>query len=245
MSISFHNGVSGMLASQEGMNRISHNIANSGTVGFKPERSEFESLLYSRMAVNSSEEPMTGHGTRIGELGVVMRQGAVISTGRGTDFALMGDGFFAVKDASGEIKYTRSGNFHISVERERRYLVSADGSHVLDSKGKAIEVPGDNVDFYSLSEEIGIYDFPNPFGLMPQRGSMFKPTDNSGEAEAIKIGKVKGERKYQVISGALEQSAVELSDEMVNVILTQKNFQLSAKVVQTSDEMEQVINNLR
>ena len=244
MSVSFHNGVSGMLASQEGMNRISHNIANSGTVGFKPERSEFESLLYSHMAVNSPDAPMTGHGTRIGDPGVIMRQGAVISTGRSTDFALMGDGFFAVKDENGEIKYTRNGNFHISVERDRKYLVSADGSHVLDGRKRPVELSSDD-DFQNIADEIGIYDFSNPFGLVPQTGSMFKPTESSGEAQAVQIGKVKGNRNYRVISGALEQSAVELSDEMVNVIVTQKNFQLSARVVQTSDEMEQIINNLR
>ncbi len=245
MNISFYNGVSGMLSSQEGMNRISHNIANSNTAGFKPEKSEFESLLYSRMAVNSPNAPMTGHGVRISSPGVVMRQGAVINTGRIMDFALMGDGFFAVKDANGEIKYTRNGNFHVSVEGGKNYLVSPDGSHVLNFRGKPVQISSDKDDRQNLADEIGIYDFPNPFGLVPQSGAMFVPTESSGKAEAVQIGKTKNDRKYQVISGALEQSAVELSDEMVNVIITQKNFQLSAKVVQTSDEMEQIINNLR
>ena len=81
MNISFHNGVSGMMAFQEDMNRIAHNVANSGTIGFKPDKSTFSDLLYTRMAVNSEEQPLVGHGARIGDSRLVYRQGPVLQGG--------------------------------------------------------------------------------------------------------------------------------------------------------------------
>ena len=140
MNISFYNGVSGMLAYQESMSRISHNIANTNTIGFKPDRSNFSDLLYTRMAVNSEEQPLTGHGVKIEDSQLVYRQGAVLQTGLDLDYALIGDGFFAVERPSGNIEYTRNGAFDISIEGNKGYLVTADGSHVLDAAGRPIEL---------------------------------------------------------------------------------------------------------
>ena len=81
MKIAFYNGVSGMMSYQEAMNRISHNVANGGTIGFKPDQSVFSDLLYTRMAVNTPEEPLTGHGVKIEDTRLVYRQGPVLQTG--------------------------------------------------------------------------------------------------------------------------------------------------------------------
>ena len=97
MKIAFYNGVSGMLSYQEAMNRVAHNVANSGTIGFKPDQSVFSDLLYTRMAVNTPEEPLTGHGVKIEDTRLVYRQGPLDITGEKLDFAMLGDGFFAVK----------------------------------------------------------------------------------------------------------------------------------------------------
>ena len=250
MNISFHNGVSGMMAFQEDMNRIAHNVANSGTIGFKPDKSTFSDLLYTRMAVNSEEQPLVGHGARIGDSRLVYRQGAVLQGGTELDFALMGDGFFAVRRPDGSTEYTRNGSFDISIEGKKGFLVTFDGSHVLDAEGKTIEFEREKADglfdLEGLKDRLGIYDFPNPFGLEHSSGSCFVPTQTSGEAVAIVQGETTYEgRQYQVFSGALEQSGVELADEMVGVIVSQRAFQLNAKMVQTSDELEQVINTLR
>ena len=96
MKIAFYNGVSGMMSYQEAMNRISHNVANSGTIGFKPDQSVFSDLLYTRMAVNTENEPLTGHGVKIEDTRLVYRQGPVLQSGEKLDFALMGDGFFEI-----------------------------------------------------------------------------------------------------------------------------------------------------
>ena len=250
MNISFHNGVSGLMAFQEDMDRLSHNVANAKTVGYKADRSTFSDLLYTRMAVNSEKEPLTGHGVRILDSRLVYRQAPILQTESRLDFALMGDGFFALQRPNGTIEYSRNGSFDISLEGDVGTLVNNDGSHVLDAQGNVIELTRDkdselfNLD--GLKDRIGIYDFPNPYGLEHATGTYFKVGTNSGEPVAIVPG---GEnfagRKYQIRESALEQSGVELATEMVNVITAQRSFQFSAKIVQTADELEQLVNNLR
>ena len=250
MKIAFYNGVSGMMSYQEAMNRISHNVANGGTIGFKPDKSTFSDLLYTRMAVNSEEQPLVGHGARIGDSRLVYRQGPVLQGGTELDFALMGDGFFAVRRPDGSTEYTRAGAFNISIEGSKGYLVTEDGSHVLDSRGRTIELTRENADepfdLDDLKDRIGIYDFPNPYGLEHSSGVCFKETGSSGKAKAIIQGKTTYDgRIYDLRQMALEQSAVDLGDEMVNVITSQRAFQLNARMVQTADELEQVISSLR
>lgn len=210
----------------------------------------FADLLYTRMAVNSEEEPLAGHGVRLADSRMIYKQGPVLQSGCTLDFALMGDGFFAVRRSDGSIQYTRNGAFDISTEGKKGFLVTNDGSHVLDEKGKDIELEREEkdglFDLEGLKDRIAIYDFPNPFGLEHANDSCFRPTEISGEAVLIEEGEtVYPGRNYQVLQSAVEQSAVDLADEMVGVIMAQKSFQFSAKLVQTSDELEQVINNLR
>lgn len=244
MKISFYNGVSGLVAYQEDMNRISNNIANSGTVGYKAARTDFSQLLYTHMAVNNESQPLTGHGVKAGDSRLQYKQGTPLQTGMPLDYALMGDGFFAVERPDGSIQYTRNGAFDISVSGSSKgYLVTADGSFVLDSKGKRVELKRDSkdepFDLTRLPDQIGIYTIDNPYGLEPVGSSCFALTESSGEAKADRNGSSK------LLQGALEQSSVDLSDEMVGVIQAQRAFQINAKMVQTADELEQVINNLR
>lgn len=253
MNISFHNGVSGMLAFQEDMNQIAHNVSNAGTVGYKPSRSVFQDLIYTRMAVNSEEEPLVGHGTRVLDSHLEYRQGPLLLNGTGgLDFALVGDGFFAVELTDGSIQYTRNGSFNISIEGDKGFLVDEEGNHILDSAGQRIELTRQQkdglFDLKGLKDKLGIYDFPNPFGLEHQSGVRFTANEVSGEAVAIIKGTETGSyhgRSYSIVENALEQSAVELSTEMVDAIVSQRAFQISAKMVQTADELEQTVNNLR
>ena len=126
-----------------------------------------------------------------------------------------------------------------------RYFKERQNRHkfVLDSKGKRIELKRDSkddpFDLSQLPDQIGIYNIENPYGLQPVGDTCFALTESSGEATADRNG------SGRLIQGALEQSSVDLSDEMVNVIQAQRAFQLNAKMVQTADELEQVINNLR
>lgn len=249
MNISFYNGVSGMLAYQENLNQISHNIANSNTVGYKPSRSTFDDPLYTHMAVNNEKTPLVGHGVKIEDSKFVYRQGPVLQTEKELDFALMGDGFFAVRRPDGRVEYTRNGAFDISLEGSKGFLVTADGSHVLDARGRAISLSRKSADspfdVSDLADRIGVYDFPNPYGLEHSAGCCFKATVASGRAEAVKNRGNNTNRIYNLVSRALEQSAVELADEMVGVITAQKAYQLNARMVQTADQLEEIVNNLR
>ncbi|MDK2812931.1 MAG: flagellar basal-body rod protein FlgG [Clostridiales bacterium] len=245
MNISFYNGVSGMVAFQEKMNQVSHQIANVGTAGFKSSRTSFSELLSTRMAVNNTDDFYVGHGVRANDPQLVLDRGAMLETGVGLDFALSGDGFFAVMRNDGTIEYTRNGKFDISMEGKKGYLVTQDGSHVLDRRGKAIQLTrasgAEQFDLNGLNEKIGVYTFSNPYALQPSSDSCFRTSDTSGQAKALK----QEEAKAQILTSTLEQSQVSLADEMVNVIEAQRAFQMNAKMVQTADNIEELINNLR
>lgn len=247
MNIAFYNGVSGMIAYQQDMDTLGHNMANVNTAGYKEQRSAFGDLLYTQMDTN--EEHLIGHGVKVAKTQLMYEQGALSNTNNMLDFALMGDGFFAV-ERNGETEYTRNGTFDISLEGKNGYLVTSDdGSYVLDSKGKPIKLTKEkdaatfNVD--DLVDKIGVYTFKNPYGLEQTNGSSFRETELSGEPETIKGNAKKKNRPYDVIQGALECSSVDVADAMVNVMVSQKAFQFSAKMVRTADEVEEIVNNLR
>ena len=251
MNIAFYSGASGMMAYQKDMDIIAHNIANVNTAGYKPQRGVFADLLYSRMAVNTEEDFLTGHGVRIADSDLLFRQGPINATNNELDFAIIGDGFFAVEMIeTGTLAYTRSGVFGIGLENETDgYLVTGEGHFVLDADGERIEISryenSDNLfDLSDLTERIGIYHIPNPFGLEPQGSSLYLLTAKSGEAEVMEEGD-EDNPPYRVVQNALENSAVELADEMVMVIQSQRAFQMSARLVQTADELEEIVNNLR
>lgn len=249
MNIAFYNGVSGLVSYQYNMDVLSHNIANVNTVGYKAQRTAFSDLLYTKMDVNGEDIRLRGHGVKVQDTDLLYGQGSLVQTQNGLDYALMGEGFFAVECADGSIQYTRNGAFDISLEGSKGYLVTSDdGSYVLDAKNKRIALTRPDrdgtFDLSDIPDRLGIFTFSNPYGLQPDTGSRFDVTPESGEATAVQVKT--GEKKpYQIVTGALEQSGANLADQMVNVIVTQKAFQFSAKMVQTADELEEIVNNLR
>ena len=249
MNIAFYTGASGLRAYQQDMDTISNNISNVNTVGYKSARSVFSDLLYSRMDVNTEENFFTGHGVKVSSNDLMFRQGAVIQSGMEHDYAIVGSGFFAVRaegDGEDQIMYTRNGVFGIGLDEDgEAYLTTSDGYYVLDAEGERIEMSDSgNTATEPLADRIGVFQFSNPFGLQQISGTRFLPTANSGEAQAPE-DLDEGSAPYRVVQGALEQSSVELADEMVMVMTTQKAFQFSARLVQTADQLEEIINNLR
>lgn len=169
-------------------------------------------------------------------------------TGQPLDFALVGAGFFGLDDGSGNLKYTRNGNFTISVEGNRAYLVSRlDGSYVLDAKGREISLTrneGESTyDLTDVIERLGVFNTPNPYGMERAEGSCLRATDKSGPARSIVDSKNGPE--YEIRGGTLENSSVDLGTEMLNVIQAQRAYQLNSKIVQTADQIEEMVNNLR
>lgn len=247
MNISFYNAVSGMLGYQKDMDLISHNMANINTAGYKLQRSAFEELVHTNMDVTEKENKTMGHGTKIGAVNLMFNQGVMEYSYHPLDFAIQGDGLFAVKSSTGEQHYTRNGAFQISVERNKCFLVSSNGEYVLDSKKRPIELEQKDddtgFDISKLCDEIGIFTVENPYGLVPVGGGTFKAGENTGKIQTIASDK--DNKPYTLVNGALERSNVEVSDEMLGVIQTQRAFQLNAKVVKISDEIEDIVNNLR
>lgn len=244
MNISFYNGVSGLIAFQQDMDTLSHNMANINTNGFKASRSSFEDLLYTEMAVNSAENPMVGHGARVAGKQLLFGQGNLQPTSSMLDFAIVGEGMFAVERGE-QVQYTRNGSFALSVEGKKAYLVSKDGGYILDGKGKRIEVKKKEdgaYDFAALKDTVGVYQFSNPYGLQQTNASSFIATDTSGEAW---VPKSTEDKPYELRQASLELSNVQLTDEMVNLIVTQKGYQMNAKMVQAADQIQEIVNNLR
>jgi len=248
MNIAFYAGRSGLLAQADAMNISAHNIANSDTIGYKTTKAEFRELVFNDMDQNKNlqldenHKMRNGHGVKIQEDSLQFSQGVLTSTDFEFDFAIAsGNSLFAV-DRAGEIQYTRNGAFNVSVEPDGNYLVTSDGGYVLDRQYNKIKIPFDangNPDSGATREMLGIFSFENPYGLFRVDGQSFLPTDISGEPRIAAQG------EYELRQGMVERSNINLAKEMSDVIVTQKAYQFSAKVVQTADEMEDVINNLR
>lgn len=241
----FYSGATGLLAQQKAMDTIGHNLANVNTTAFKKQNISFDSLLYKEMYVNAESEPISGNGVKAVYNGIELDQGGIVNTESPLNFAIMGDGFFSIENGD-ETQYTRSGVFAISMDGDTPLLATIDGYAVLDQKGKEIELEYEedsvNLDYSLLKEQIGLYRFSNPSALMQASGGRYIETEASGEAEDASDFEGAMPR---LVQRALESSNASTASEMVNMISAQRSYQLSARVIQTADENEQIINSLR
>ena len=261
----------GMIAQQTNVDTIANNLANVNTTGYKTQVNEFKSLLYQNIQTKTtssdgSPKPTSaqvGLGVRNAALDSIFTQGNIIATESDTAFAISGDGFFAVKGNDGETHYTRNGNFTWAIgENDKIVLTNSDGLPVLDTKGKEISLnknyvtsqivvtadgticyPDENNNPQSLGITIGLYQFNNPGGLNKDGDSLYSVTDASGAAinEATNLNV----KKSSVHQGYLEASNVQVADEMVNLIVAQRAYEMNSKAITASDEMLQQANNLR
>ena len=249
MNNAFYTGASGLRAHQYAIDVTSHNLVNSNTFGYKATKPEFRELLYSNMDVNinrelpDDEDIHAGHGVMLSNQDLLFTQGALYNSGYQLDFAITGDGLFAI-ERGGRIEYTRNGSFDLSIEGENEdaYLVTADGAYVLDRNYERIQVPyeiGNKIETTGLSDRLGVFTFPNEFGLYRTNYQSFIPSEISGEPEIATAG------EYKIYEQSLERSNVDIAKEFADVIVSQKAYQFSARVVTTADEIEQVANSLR
>lgn len=270
MMRALYTGASGMLAQQTNVDNISNNLSNVNTVGYKKEKTEFKSLLYQTIqtkttTANGEEKPIpaqVGLGTRIASTTSVYTQGALMQTENPTDFAMVGDGFFAVKGADGETYYTRAGNFVWAEGNTGLTLSTSDGYAVLDSNNQPIVLPnGVNAGSVTVSEDgsfsyknaqgdiidmnkrFGFFQFNNPSGLEKVGDNLLAVTDASGAALNERTNAALSESGVR--QNYLEGSNVQVSDEMVNLIIAQRAYQLNSKAITASDEMLEQANNLR
>ncbi len=245
--IAFYTGAAAMRAFQSGMDVTGHNLANVQTNGYKYRRAVFQDLLYSRLNTNVEGENLTGHGVKQEHIDQIMTPTALDQTMNDLDFALTGDGFFAVENR-GQIEYTRNGAFSLSVAGDTVSLVTNDGAFVLDADGNRItlvpEADG-TFDVSGLRERIAVYRFPNQWGLNPENNARYSISANSGQPVLTVPGDPNAANPVELLQGALEYSSVDMSTEIVNIITYQRAFQISSRVLQTADQMAEELNNLR
>ena len=243
MNTAFYTASSGVKYMQRSMDVTANNIANSETPGFKVSVSAFSDLLYSNIHRGANEQTdnlKVGHGVKLSGTSMVMNQGAMQPTERELDFAIVGEGFFAVENDAGERNYTRAGNFYVKLDSDVAYLTTAAGEYVLSTDGERIELNADGssqLNLEGMQTKIGVFQFPNKYALEEVGQNKYKATELAGEPQV-------GEG-YNLLQSYLEASNSELSKEMVDVIVTQRAFQFNARVVQVADELEATVNNLR
>lgn len=270
MMRSLWSAASGMIAQQTNVDTISNNIANVNTTGYKSQRTEFKSLLYQNLqtrttTANGENKPVpaqVGLGTRVAATNTFYTQGALQESENDTDFAIEGDGFFAVRADDGNIYYTRNGSFNWAVGVNGMTLCNSDGYPVLDSNGNEIRIPNGvtsgnmrissdgtigyvtNAGAYiDMNQTIGLYQFNNPAGLEKMSRSLLGQTAASGAP--LNEATTNGLTRSKVYQNYLEGSNVQIADEMVNLIVAQRAYELNSKAIQASDEMLQQANSLR
>jgi flagellar basal-body rod protein FlgG len=231
----FYAARSGVLGQQQNMNTIANNIANIGTMGYKPQQAAFSTLLYAKVHGGAGVMLNTGHGSRVEHTAVNYAQGGLADTALPTDMAIIGEGFFAVMGGEdGEIFYTRDGQFKYSADGDTKYLVDVNGCYVLDASGAEIELADDAE---IAPENVGVFRFPNRHGLSLVGSNRLAATEVSGEAEAMEQPTVR--------AGCLERSGVSAALEMVRMIESQRAFSFNTRVLTAIDEMDDVANQMR
>lgn len=235
MLTSFYTASTGAIQYQQGLDVVANNMANILTEGYKPQKANFSDLLYTNMQPGNTELKV-GHGVKIDKTDILHTQGTPISTGRSLDFAVFDPSqYFGITTEDG-IKYTKNGNFYLSAEGDKYYLTSISGGYVVDSKGQKIEIDPNKLDDLS-SIDIGVFKFENIDGLQRGGDGFLIATPTSGNPNVVNNPELK--------QGYLEGSAVNVADEMNQVIQLQRAFQFNAKMVQISDEIMQTVNGLR
>lgn len=239
MNKSFFIGALGAHQQQKSMGVTGNNIANVNTYGFKAEKSRFGNLLYQNVRAVDQEDVKSGVGTRMVAADTLHHSGGAADTGRGQDYMIEGDGFFALKDVgTGEISLTRNGAFMMASLKNdagelEYYLSDGCGRFVLDQNSELIPMSRELMDEVM---PVGIFDCDNYNGMLHLEDTRFVPVPKNGP---LKAGTGK------LISRALERSNVDLAQEMTNMIEQQRAYSMALKMMMTSDEIETTINNLR
>jgi flagellar basal-body rod protein FlgG len=249
-----------MEAQRVNIDVIANNLANVNTSGFKRSRADFQELMYQ---TNQAAGTETAAGTEVPTgiqigLGVepssvqkIFQQGGLTTTENPLDLAIEGDGFFQISMPDGETGYTRAGTFKLDSQGE---IVTSEG----DPLEPSITIPGDTLSITITSDgtvsalqagnltpttigQIELARFTNPGGLNAMGKNIFMPSGSSGSVTTANPG---SDGLGTVNQGFVEMSNVNIVEEMVNMIVSQRAYELNSKVVQTSDQMLQIANNI-
>jgi flagellar basal-body rod protein FlgG len=259
-----YTAATGMNALETKLDVIANNMANINTTAFKKDRANFEDLFYRQLRLPGATDAdgnltatgiEVGLGTRVSSTQTNYGQGAIQTTNNPLDFAIEGRGFFSVRDPQGDFLYSRAGNFDLNANGDL-VLGSAQTGWLLDPsinippEATGIVVTPDGQVQYSIAGsaqlqnagQIQVTTFINPDGLLKRGDNLYQQTDASGQPQQSNPG-LNG-------SGVIRQSTLEASNvepvqELIDLITTQRAFELNSQVVQAGDQIMQVAANLR
>ncbi len=248
-----HSAATGMQAQQTNIDVVANNMANVNTTGFKKSRAEFQDLLYQTLrapggqASTGASAPaglQVGLGVRTAATQAMHAQGTLQQTGNSLDLAIEGNGFFQVQRPNGDMAFTRAGNLKTDADGrlvtsdgfpvEPAISIPADATAVMISPTGLISVtqPGQ-----ANSVEVGqlqLANFANPGGLLATGRSLYAVTSASGQAIIANPGE---EGTGTVAQGFLEGSNVEVVTEMIDLIASQRAYEVNQRVITAADEM--------
>lgn len=255
---SLYIGATGLNAQQLNVDTIANNLANVNTTGFKRSRVNFEDVMYREVqranGLPGSERNAHLVGSGVGVAGThkLFTAGELKKTDNAFDIAIRGEGFLEAVLADGRQVYTRTGRLTVNKDG---FLATSEGhalkpSISVPSNAKAIAIGSDGMVLATFAngrkpEEIGqieLANFRNVSGLTPLGENLYRSTEASGEAT---FGKPGEDGRGLVAQGYLETSNVKLVEEMVGLMVAQRAYEVSAKVIQVSDELMSLSNNLR
>lgn len=256
-----YSAASGMTAQQMSVDTIANNLANSSTVGFKMRRTQFQDLLYQSFiqpgAAAGSQTVIpsglqVGLGTRPASNEIIFSQGNFQQTDNPLDVVIQGKGFFQIRRPTGDLAYTRAGNFQLDRDGN---LVTADGDAVepaitIPAQSQSVTIAADGTVSYTqpgqtasqVAGQIQLANFANPAGLNSIGHNLFTQTDASGDPTVGNPGGQEGLGSLQ--QGYVEGSNVSIVEEFINMIVSQRAYEANSKVVKAADEMYQQVNNV-
>jgi len=249
----------GLDAQQNRMSVVANNLANVNTTGFKKDTAKFEDLVYQTVRQAGGQNAqnnrlptglMVGTGVRVAATAKQHTQGNLVQTGNATDMAVNGRGFFQVLQPDGSLAYTRDGSFQVD---DQGQLVT-DGGLLLQpaiavpAGAQSVTIGNDGTVSVQLAgqsapQQVGniqLTDFINAAGLKPVGQNLYVETAASGVAQTGTPG-LNGLGTLQ--QGALESSNVNIAEELVNMIETQRAFETNGRAIQSTDRMLQYLNN--
>jgi flagellar basal-body rod protein FlgG len=251
----------GMIAQQMNIDTIAHNLANVNTTGFKKSRVNFQDLLYETIkpagtqTANGTTIPegiQIGHGVRPSSIAKLHTQGGSIQTGNPFDLAIEGEGFFQISLPDGTTGYSRDGAFKVNAEGQ---VLTADGylladNIVIPDDAEVVNIGPDGTvsviqpgNVTTVVGNIELVRFPNPAGLDARLGrNLLLENDASGPPTPATPGL---EGLGTLTQGFLENSNVQVVEEILQMIIAQRAYEANSKVIQTADEMLQTANNVR
>ena len=248
----------GMKAQQTRIDVIANNIANVNTTGFKKSTTNFEDLLYSNRETpgtqnaDGSTRPtglQIGSGARIVNTAKVFTPGSLEETGRNLDMVIAGNGFFKLTDLAGGSVYTRDGNLHLDSLGQ---VVTSSGLKldppITVPPGSSVGVSADGTFNARIGDQpattigrVQLATFQNPSGLESVGGNLLRETAASGTETPGNPG---DEGYGTIIQGFIERSNVDVVTELVNLIVSQRAYEMNSRAISSADEMLSTVNNI-